>query len=362
MRRNPGAPIETRRGGFDRERRGGACPGVFHVKHWAAGCALLLLLAGCAPAQPVERAFFAMDTVMSLRLYAGGDEALLERAEERVRELEGLWSVTDEASEVWALNRTGAAAGLAPETADLLDTALGLCARTGGALDISTYPILRAWGFTTGEYRIPTEEELAALLPLADYTRVRLDGRRASLAEGMEIDLGSVAKGYTGDALSALLREHGVESALLDLGGNIQAVGAKPDGSPWRVAIRDPEGTGSLGVVEVVDQAVVTSGGYERYFEEEGVRYWHILDPAAGTPARSGLVSVTVVGDSGAVCDGLSTALFVMGRDRALEHWREYRDFEAVLVAQDGVVTVTGGLAGQFTLTDGGRELCVAEP
>ena len=338
-------------------------PGAFHVKRVFAFllAPLLLLPYGCAPAQPLERTFFAMDTVMTLRLYQGGDGSLLDRAEARVRELEGLWSVTDGASEISTLNHDGSAE-LSPETADLLRTALDMCRRTDGALDISTYPVLRAWGFTTGEYSVPGGEAIAALLPLVDYGRVALEAGAAALPPGMEIDLGSVAKGYTGDALAALLKQGGAASALLDLGGNIQAVGSKPDGSPWRVAIRDPAGGGNIGVVEVADQVVVTSGGYERYFEEDGVLYWHIIDPATGWPARSGLTSVTVVGESGLLCDGLSTALFVMGREGALEHWRQHRDFEAVLVSEDGSVTITAGLEGRFTPADPARPLTVAQP
>lgn len=327
----------------------------------------LALLAGCAPAPAqavptAERTFFAMDTVMTLRLYQGGDEAALERLEARVKDLEARWSVTDEHSEIFALNRDGQAE-LSPETELLLDAALGLCERTGGALDISIYPILRAWGFTTGEYSVPGDEAIAALLPLVDYTRVDYGGRNARVPKGMEIDLGSVAKGFTGgDILADYLRGSGVTSALLDLGGNIQTIGAKPDGSPWRVGVRDPEGEGNIGVVSVTDKAVVTSGGYERYFEQDGVRYWHILDPKTGKPARSGLASVTVVGDSGVVCDGLSTALFVMGLDEALGHWRQYRDFEAIFVLEDGSVTITAGLEDIFTLTQTNRTLTVAPP
>ena len=185
----------------------------------------------------------------------------------------------------------------------------------------------------------------------------------ASLPDGVEVDLGSVAKGYAGDVLTGLLKANGVKSALLDLGGNIQTVGTKPDGSSWRIGVRDPEDeNGYIGVVSVSDKAVVTSGGYERYFEQDGVRYWHILDPETGAPARSGLASVTVVGDSGLLCDALSTALFVMGLDRALEHWRTYRDFEAVFVCEDGSVTVTAGLEDSFALSQEGRALTVARP
>ena len=341
---------------------------TFRMKRPLAALLLLALLAGCtsAPTQArptAENTFFAMDTVMTLRLYEGGDEGLLDEAEDRVKELEALWSVTDEGSEIYTLNRDGEAE-LSRSTADLLDTALGMCRRTDGALDITIYPVLRAWGFTTGEYAIPTEAELAALLSLVDYTKVEWDGVRAALPEGMEIDLGSVAKGYTGDELSYLLKENGVTSAMLDLGGNIQTVGAKPDGSPWRVGVRDPEGDGNIGVVEVVDQAVVTSGGYERYFEEGGVRYWHILDPQTGAPAHSGLISVTVVGDCGAVCDALSTALFVMGREEAVDFWLRHGaelGFELVLVEENGSVTITGGLEGRFTLSQKDRVFTVAQ-
>ncbi len=317
------------------------------MKRLAALCLALCLAltAGCAPAQaqPLERTFFAMDTVMTLKLYQGGGEDLLDAAEARVRALEALWSVTGEGSEIYALNRDGTAE-LSPETAELLDRVLTLCARTGGALDVSIYPVLRRWGFTTGEYAVPAEAELAALLPLVDYAQIKLAGSAASLAPGMEIDLGSVAKGYTGDALAALLKENGVSSALLDLGGNIQAVGAKPDGSPWRVGIRDPEGDGNVGVVAVADQAVVTSGGYERYFEQDSVRYWHILDPKTGSPARNGLASVTVVGESGLLCDALSTALFVMGKEKAVAFWVNNvfdLHFGLVLVEENGDVTYT---------------------
>ena len=326
-------------------------------------CLALVLLSGCTapPAQAVERTFFAMDTVMSVRIY--GDGALLDAAEDRVRELEALWSVTDEHSEIYALNRDGSAA-LSGDAAGLLANALDLCERTGGALDVTIYPVVRLWGFTTGEYTVPDADAIADLLPRVDYTQVTLDETAwtASLPDGVKIDLGSVAKGYTGDALSALLKSRGVESAMLDLGGNIQAVGTKPDGSPWRIGVRDPKGDDILGVVEVAGMAVVTSGGYERYFEQDGVRYWHIIDPATGAPARSGLQSVTVIGESGLVCDALSTALFVMGLDRALEHWREYRDFEAVFVCEDGSVTVTAGLEDSFALSQTERGLIVAGP
>jgi thiamine biosynthesis lipoprotein len=144
------------------------------------------------------------------------------------------------------------------------------------------------------------------------------------------------------------------------LGGNVQALGAKPDGSPWRVAVQDPSGEGYLGVLEIDGQAVITSGGYERYFVEDGVTYWHIIDPTTGTPARSGLISVTIVGDSGLLCDGLSTSLFVMGLEDATQFWQENSGFEAVFVTEDGQITITEGLQDKFSLLeDTGEEIVV---
>ena len=324
-------------------------------------CLLVLgCLSGCgaqtenvAPATAEQTAtIFAMDTVMELRIY--GEETFMTQAEARISELESRLSVTVEGSEIYQLNQTGTGT-LSEDAAELLSRALDLCVRTNGALDISLYPVIRAWGFTTGDYQVPSEEKLASLLARVDHSKIQLDGRAAQLPEGMEIDLGSVAKGYTGDQVLVLLRQKGVSSALLNLGGNVQALGAKPDGTRWNVAVQDPAGEGYLGTLEIEDQAVITSGGYERYFEQDGNIYWHILDPATGKPAKNGLTSVTVVGDSGLVCDGLSTALFVMGAERAAEFWRAASDFEAIFVNEQGNITITEGLETIFTPADDGE-------
>ena len=335
------------------------------MKRWMGILLTALLLTGCAEqqaaepvaaadenAEPNSRTVFAMDTVMELSAY-GADDALMEAAEQEILGLESRLSVTDAGSEIYALDHNGLAE-LSPDTTELMQTALEMCERTDGALDVSIYPVLRAWGFTTGSYQVPTQEEIENLLTQVDYRKVTLENGTASIAQGMEVDLGSVAKGYTGDQVSQLLREGSVTSALLNLGGNVQLVGGKPDGSDWRVAVQDPESDGYLGVLSLRDKAAITSGGYERYFVgDDGEVYWHIIDPATGAPARSGLISVTVIGDRGVVCDALSTALFVMGLDKAAEYWRRYGDFEAVFVAEDGSVAITSGLQDCFTLADG---------
>lgn len=343
---------------------------------------LLLFLSGCAgqPAQ-VSTTIFAMDTVMSLSVYGGGGQEALDKAVARIYELERLFSVTLEDSDLYRLNHAGGDwVEVSQETFDLLTLALGWCRETGGALDITAYPAVRAWGFIAadsaaqsrepapGENRVPDDRELAQLAAGIDYTQVELDeaGCRARLPQGMELDLGAIAKGWTGSELARLLEEAGVTCAILRLGGNIQTLGTRPDGAPWRVGIQDPDGAEGtyLAVLETADQAVITSGGYQRYFEQDGQTYWHILDPDTAAPARTGLSSVTVVGDRGADCDALSTALFILGPQEAADLWRARQDFEAVLVLEDGNIQITAGLEESFTPGQGyaHREVTVIRP
>ena len=182
---------------------------------------------------------------------------------------------------------------------------------------------------------------------------MKLDGNTVTIPENMQIDLGAVGKGYTGDLITEILQENDITSALLDLGGNIQTIGTKPYGTQWKLGLRSPFDEGSFATLNVTDCAVITSGGYERYFiGEDGETYWHILDPATGKPAHSGLISVTIVGEEGRLCDAFSTSLFVMGREKAENLWREREDFEMVLVTDDGKIYLTEGLENQFTLNE----------
>lgn len=299
-----------------------------------------------------SKSFFAMDTYMTITAYGENAETALNQAEERVKELEKLWSVTDESSEIYAVNHSGGAAvTISDETAELLGFSLDISKITDGALDCTMYPVLTEWGFTTSDYTIPTDEKISALLKNTGYEKVKIDGNSVSIPENMQIDLGAVGKGYTGDLIVDILQENGVESALLDLGGNIQTIGTKPDGTDWKVGLRSPFDEGSFATLENSDCAVITSGGYERYFVgDDGKTYWHILNPETGKPAHSGLVSVTIVGKEGRLCDALSTSLFVMGLDKATELWKQRDNFEMVLVSEEGKIYLTEGLEDNFSL------------
>ena len=215
------------------------------------------------------------------------------------------------------------------------------------------------WQDTPVDITFPAPDALAAAMALVDSAELSVDteASAASLARaGMEVDLGAVAKGFAAREAEAAIRDAGGTSAMLDLGGNVTVIGAKEDGSPWRVAVKDPRDTGSyLCVLALTDVTLSTSGGYERYFEEDGVRYHHIIDPETGYPADSGLLSVTVVSADHLLADALSTALFVAGPEEALDFWRSRDDFELVLCTGQGELLVTEGLEDVFTFAGADR-------
>ena len=224
---------------------------------------------------------------------------------------------------------------------------------TDGVFDITIYPVKDAWGFTTQNYRIPSEEELKGLLENVNASKIQYDkaSKKVALPAGVKIDFGGIAKGYTSSRIMGIYKKCGVTSGMVSLGGNVQLLGAKPDGSFWRVAVQSPDDTNDyLGVLEAEDKAVITSGGYERYFEENGKIYHHIIDPTTGYPAENGLKSVTIVSDDGTLADGLSTSLFIMGKDKACDFWKEHSDkFDMILMTDDNELYVSEGIADVFS-------------
>ena len=327
--------------------------------------ALSLTACGETAAESETRTVYAMDTVMNLTVYGENAAAALESAEKELHTLdEAVLSRTAEGSELYALNASNGETveyGADDILPALIETALTISDATDGAFDPTLAPVLDAWGFTKDEHRVPPADELKELLSHTGCGKVALektaDGWTVTLLDGAQLDLGGIAKGYAADLLRAQLEKEGVTSATLDLGGDVFVMGRKTDGSDWRIAVKDPADTESyLGVVSAADKFIVTSGVYERYFEENGVRYHHILDPKTGCPAESGLVSVTVLCENGAWADALSTACFVLGPDGALALRDDFadqgRNFELILVTDDGRVLYTDGLADAFTPND----------
>lgn len=330
---------------------------------------LALGLSACGAEEPAQAEIFAMDTVMTLTAYGKNGEQAVDETRQEIQRLDQLLDRTESNSEISQLNERGSAS-VSSEVFALIQAAVSYGSATDHAFDITVAPVVSAWGFTTDHYQVPDQATLSALLEHVDSDQITLlageDGGTVTLGQDQSIDLGGIAKGYTSDRAEAIFRAAGVESGNISLGGNVYVQGSKPDGSPWRVAVQDPQNSSTAAVVlELSDAYAVTSGGYQRYFDQDGKRYHHIIDPATGSPADSGLLSVTVVasanGDTdgiltghGTMCDAFSTALFVMGEEKALDFWRSGQyDFDLVLVTDDGRVVITEGLADSFEQSEG---------
>lgn len=303
-------------------------------------------------AQPVSQEIFAMDTYMTVTAYGDNAQKGVTDAIAEIQRLDNLLSIGKEDSEISKLNKSGCAA-VSDDTAVMVTKALDLYKSTGGAFDITVLPLMELWGFTTQDYYVPTEDEIQSTLQRVGADKLTWDESTKTLTLGdkQEIDLGGIAKGFTSSRIMEIFKKDGVTCGMVSLGGNVHLLGTKQDGSAWRVGIQDPNNTDDmLGVLEANDCAVITSGAYERNFEKDGVTYHHIVDPATGKPSNSGLTSVTIVSKDGTLADGLSTSLFVMGKDKAIAYWKQHADeFDTILVDKDRNVYITEGIAGNFS-------------
>lgn len=309
-----------------------------------------------APTASQSTELFAMDTVMTLTAYGSHAQAALNAATDEINRLDALFSISSETGDIYRVNQNGEG-DLSEDSLSLVSSALSYYKETDGLFDCTIEPVMEAWGFTTQNYRVPGEDELTDLLSRVDASRVTLNSNHVTLPKQVRVDLGGIAKGFTSARVMEVFAKNGVTSGIISLGGNVQALGHKPDGSLWRVGIQDPVNTDDMfAVVEVADEAVITSGAYQRYFEEDGVHYHHIIDPRTGYPANNGLISVTIISPDGTLADALSTSLFIMGPEKAATFWQEHRDqFDAIMMTDDGDVLVTSGLADRCRITGSGK-------
>lgn len=299
------------------------------------------------------RDVFAMDTYMTVKAYGSNGDAAVDAAVDEINRLDALLSTGKKDSEIGQINANNGGQ-LSEDGAVLMERSLELYKSTNGAFDVAIYPVMKAWGFTDGNYQVPDADTLKATLELVDPSLIDYDKETSTVSfkkDGVQIDLGGIAKGYTSSRIMDIYKEKGVTSGLVNLGGNAQVFGTKPDGSLWRVAVQSPDSEDEyLGVLETKDKAIITSGGYERYFEKDGVTYHHIIDPSTGYPADNGLISVTIVSADGTLADGLSTSLFVMGKDKATNYWKAHSDeFDMILLTDDENLYVSEGIKDSFT-------------
>ena len=304
-----------------------------------------------------------LGTVCTINLFESGSTELYSQMFQRLKAIEQVFSVKLAHSAVSQVNQ---AAGITPVTVPqeviyVLQEALRIAERTGGAFDPTIGPLVDLWDIGGDNSQVPSQEAIERAISLVDWRLVELDTEACTVflpKEGMSLDLGGIAKGFAADQLVAIAQEAGVQRALFDLGGNIYAFGAKADGSPWRVGVKNPQspaGEPALAVA-VKDSSIVTSGMYERFFEQDGVRYHHILNPATGFPVWNDVQSVTIVSKSSMLADALSTSVFILGQEKGLE-LLEAEAAEGVIIAVDNKVYPTSGMTNQLTVVSPSYQL-----
>ena len=304
-----------------------------------------LPLSACAKTEKQSVVGYYLDTVVTLTAYVDDTQVLQDALEECGR-YERLLSRTIEGSDVWRINHaSGQPVKVSDDTLTILDCARQVSALSDGMFDVTIAPVSTLWDFTSGAAVLPDADAIAGAAELVDISKLEIDGGEVTLPEGMMIDLGGIAKGYIADAVKRYLMNRGVESAILSFGGNIVAIGMKPDGSPWKVGIQDidkPTGEYML-VSKNYGGSTVTSGIYERGFDLDGVRYHHILDPHTGWPVQNELASVTIFSESSMWGDALSTGAFALGTQKGMAMIEGLEGIEAVFIARDRTATYTSG-------------------
>ena len=315
-----------------------------------------------------HKQLLAMDTVMTLTAYGNKADDAIDSAVNIINDLDAQLDPESQDSVVYKINNaSGNEVEVSDDVLSMLTSAEEIYSKTNGALDLSTYPLSKLWGFInldeTGEGYVPTQEEINEELAKLCFGEIEIKGSKVTLPEYGQLSFGAIAKGYTSDKVIEAMKEAGATSGIISLGGNVQTLGTKEDGTEWNVAVEDPNDTSQYLCVIKIDgeKAVITSGSYQRYFEEEGKIYHHIIDPSTGAPSESGLISVTIVTDRGVMGDALSTAMFVLGPEKAAEYWREYGDFEMIMVTTDNRVLITSGISNIITLQNDGYTLEIIE-
>lgn len=331
---------------------------------------MLFPLSACGESRETKRQVSAMNTIMTLSAYGRKAEAGLNAAEGVILSMDAALDPELPNSTVYGINHAnGQNVIVSAQVAKMLSSAMTVYSQSGGALDLSIYPLVKRWGFVDGKYYLPSDEEISAEMAKLCYDKLVLTSfpssgaYSVSLPIGAELTLAAVAKGCASENAIDAMRQAGVESAFISMGCNVQTLGVKPDGSLWTVGIQDPSNPAThLGVINVGETAVVTSAAYQDHFTAmNGRTYHHILNPATGYPANNSLTSVTIICEDGTMADCLSTAMYVLGENKALNYWRQYGGFEMILVTDSKRVICTSGLIEKFTLVNDAYTLKFSE-
>lgn len=330
---------------------------------------VLLILGGCTPQEeevkllekPYEQNEFMMGTYVSLRVYDEGKEHVLDEAFARVEELADKVTVNDPGSEIDKINASAgdSAVEISEDVLPLIEKAAEYSEVHGGGFDYTVGPITDLWRIGFEDARVPEPHEIEEALPLVDYQKVELDSENNSVfltEPGMKIDLGAIAKGYIADEVKEVFQENGITTAIIDLGGNIVVMGDSPtrETGGFNVGVQDPfDSRGTyVAALNLKNQSIVTSGIYERYLEQDGEVYHHLMNPQTGYPFENELASVTIISDDSIDGDALSTVTFGFGLEEGLEYVNNFEGIEGVFITQDREIYTSEGLADNFNLTN----------
>jgi FAD:protein FMN transferase len=322
-----------------------------------------LLFVSCSDNTPFETQGFSMGTVITERVFGKNSEKAAGEVLKRISVLDKMMTINSPGGDINHLNSNAGKdfVKISNESMFVLGVALKYAKLSEGEFDITIGPLVKAWLIGTDNPRIPERSEIDSLLKLTDYNDLILDGNNGKaklLRKGQIVDLGGIAKGYAGDESIKIFRKHGISSAYVNLGGNVVVLGKKPDGSLWNIGIQNPRSANGsyIGILHLSDMAVVTSGDYERFFEKDGIRYHHILDKRTGYPARSGLISATIVYKSSIDADALSTSVFILGMNEGYKVLKTIKGAEAVFITDKKEIYITNGLKDIFTFSDSTNE------
>lgn len=308
--------------------------------------------------EPVTKTKFALDTICSITIYDPSDDEIFDECFNRIAEIEKKMSVNLKESEVTAINKNAGskAVKVSEDTYKVICTGKKYSEMMRGKFDITVGPLVKLWGINTPDEKIPSENNIKSTLPHINYQNIIIKDEDRSIflkEKGMSLDLGGIAKGYSGDAVAEILRKNNVKHAIVDLGGNLVVLGAKPDGTDWKVGIQTPfKPQGDyFGILDTSNKAVVTSGIYQRYFEKNGKIYHHIMDTSTGYPVNNGLLSVTIVCANSIDADALAK-VFTLGLDKGMQFIENQKAVEAIFVTDKFEVHITPGLKNLFKITN----------
>ncbi|MBU3185975.1 FAD:protein FMN transferase [Clostridium estertheticum] len=306
----------------------------------------------------IVREFYSLGTSNQLKAYGKKASKAIEESIIKVCEIDNKMSVFKNDSEISKINTN---AGNKPQivsndTYYVIQKAIKYCTLSEGAFDITIRPIVSLWGIGKEGQQVPSSNEIKEKLKIVNYKDIVLDKDDRSIFlknKKQEIDVGGIAKGYAADEVKNVMIKNGIKSALINLGGNILTLGTKIDGTPWSVGIQDPFKTrGEFALtISVINKSVVTSGNYERYFEVEGKRFHHIINPSTGYPSESDIVGATIISDNSIDGDGLSTGVYIMGVQKAIKLIEEIEGVDAILITKSKEIYVTSGMEKKFTIT-----------